>query len=106
MMHRPAGVGLFGVAGVTPADLRHGGFVWFELFQELDPCTVSPSVTRAINDEWLRGEPPLRFETRIVGVDGAIADEWGRLIARREARAASRFTPRMRSLRRRRGFMA
>lgn len=37
-------------------------------------------------DEWLRGELPLRFETRIVGVDGAIADEWGRLVARREAR--------------------
>ncbi len=37
-------------------------------------------------DEWLRGELPLRFEARIVGVDGAIADEWGRLVARREAR--------------------
>lgn len=37
-------------------------------------------------DEWLRGELPVRFETRIVGVDGAIADEWGRLVARREAR--------------------
>ena len=37
-------------------------------------------------DEWLRGELPLRFEARIIGVDGAIADEWGRLFARREAR--------------------
>ena len=37
-------------------------------------------------DEWLRGELPFRFESRIVGVDGAIADEWGRLVARREAR--------------------
>ena len=37
-------------------------------------------------DEWLRGELPLRFEGRIVGIDGAIADEWGRLVARREAR--------------------
>ena len=37
-------------------------------------------------DEWLRGELPLRFESRIVGVDGAIADEWGRLIAHRETR--------------------
>jgi hypothetical protein len=37
-------------------------------------------------DEWLRGELPLRFEARIVGVDGAIADEWGRVVARREAR--------------------
>ena len=37
-------------------------------------------------DEWLRGELPLRFEARIVGVDGAIADEWGRVVARGEAR--------------------
>lgn len=37
-------------------------------------------------DEWLRGELPSRFDTRIVGVDGAIADEWGRLVAHREAR--------------------
>jgi predicted nucleic acid-binding protein len=37
-------------------------------------------------DEWLRGELPWRFEARIVGVDGAVADEWGRLVARREAR--------------------
>jgi toxin FitB len=29
---------------------------------------------------------PLRFEGRIGGVDGVIADEWGRLVARREAR--------------------
>ena len=32
-------------------------------------------------------EPPTRgFEGRIIGVDGAIADEWGRVIARGEAR--------------------
>lgn len=37
-------------------------------------------------DEWLRSELPLRFEGRIVGIDGPIADEWGRLAARREAR--------------------
>lgn len=37
-------------------------------------------------DEWLRGDLPLRFEARIIGVDGAIADEWGRMVARREAR--------------------
>jgi len=43
-------------------------------------------VRRRRLDEWLRGELPLRFEARIVGVDGAIADEWGRLVARREAR--------------------
>lgn len=37
-------------------------------------------------DEWLRNDLPLRFEERIVGVDGAIADEWGRVVARRESR--------------------
>ncbi len=37
-------------------------------------------------DEWLRGELALRFEGRIVLIDGATADEWGRLVARQEAR--------------------
>jgi len=37
-------------------------------------------------DKWLRGEFALRFEGRIVLIDGAIADEWGRLVARQEAR--------------------
>lgn len=37
-------------------------------------------------DEWLRTELPLRFEQRILLVDGAIADEWGRLLARGAAR--------------------
>lgn len=37
-------------------------------------------------DEWLRTELPLRFEQRILLVDGAIADEWGRLVARGAAR--------------------
>ena len=38
-------------------------------------------------DEYLRNDLALRFERRIIGVDGAIADKWGRMIARREARA-------------------
>jgi hypothetical protein len=46
VMHWPAGVGLCGVA-VMPADLRHGAPFWLLLFQELDPCSVSPSVIRA-----------------------------------------------------------
>jgi toxin FitB len=33
-------------------------------------------------DEWLRIELPVRFEQRILLVDGAVADEWGRLVAR------------------------
>jgi toxin FitB len=37
-------------------------------------------------DEWLRSELPRRFEGRIALVDGAVADEWGRLVARRPAR--------------------
>ena len=37
-------------------------------------------------DAWLRSELPQRFEGRIVLIDGAIADEWGRLVARHEAR--------------------
>lgn len=59
---------------VTFAELRHG--------IERLPA----GVRRQRLDEWLRSELPLRFEGRIVGVDGAITDEWGRLVARREAR--------------------
>lgn len=59
---------------VTFAELRHG--------IERLPA----GARRRRLDEWLHGELPLRFEGRIVGVDGAIADEWGRLVARREAR--------------------
>lgn len=59
---------------VTFAELRHG--------IERLPA----GARRRRLDGWLHGELPLRFEGRIVGVDGAIADEWGRLVARREAR--------------------
>lgn len=59
---------------VTFAELRHG-------IERL-----APSARRRHLDEWLSNDLPLRFEGRIVGVDGAIADEWGRLVARREAR--------------------
>jgi hypothetical protein len=59
---------------VTFAELRHG--------IERLPA----GARRRRLDDWLRSELPLRFEERIVGVDGAIADEWGRVVARREAR--------------------
>jgi predicted nucleic acid-binding protein len=59
---------------VTFAELRHG----------IERLPVS--TRRRQLDEWARNELPLRFEARIVGVDGAIADEWGRLVARREGR--------------------
>ncbi len=59
---------------VTFAELRHG--------IERLPA----SARRRRLDAWLTGEMPLRFEGRIIGVDGAIADEWGRVVARGEAR--------------------
>ena len=58
---------------VTFAELRHG-------IERLPP-----SKRRSRLDEWLRIDLPLRFEQRILAVDGAIADGWGRLVARREA---------------------
>jgi toxin FitB len=58
---------------VTFAELRHG----------IERLPVSKR--RKQLDEWLRGELPLRFEQRILQVDGAVADEWGRLVARHDA---------------------
>ncbi len=58
---------------VTFAELRHG--------IERLPA----SKRRRQLDEWLRAELPLRFEQRILQVDGAVADEWGRLVARHDA---------------------
>jgi predicted nucleic acid-binding protein len=59
---------------VTFAELRHG--------IERLPA----GARRRRLDEWLRSELPLRFEGRIALIDGAVADEWGRLVARQEAR--------------------
>src|SRR5229473_8033440 len=36
-------------------------------------------------DEWLRHELPLRFEGRVLSIDAAIADAWGKIVARSEA---------------------
>lgn len=58
---------------VTFAELRHG--------IERLPA----GKRRKQLDEWLRGELPLRFEQRILPVDGAVADEWGRLVARQDS---------------------
>jgi predicted nucleic acid-binding protein len=58
---------------VTFAELRHG-------IERL-----AAGARRRRLDEWLRNDLPVRFEERIIGVDGAIADEWGRLVARRES---------------------
>jgi toxin FitB len=59
---------------VTFAELRHG----------IERLAAGDRRRRL--DEWLRSELPLRFEARIIGIDGAIADEWGRLVAGGEAR--------------------
>jgi toxin FitB len=58
---------------VTFAELRHG--------IERLPA----SARRRRLDEWLRSELPTRFDGRIALIDGAVADEWGRLVARYEA---------------------
>jgi predicted nucleic acid-binding protein len=47
---------------------------------------LAPGARRRRLDAWLRNVLPSRFEGRIAGVDAAIADEWGRLVARCEAR--------------------
>jgi predicted nucleic acid-binding protein len=36
-------------------------------------------------DAWLSDELPLRFEGRVVPIDAAVADAWGRVTASREA---------------------
>jgi hypothetical protein len=36
-------------------------------------------------DEWLRHELPLRFEGRVLPIEGTVADAWGRIVARSEA---------------------
>jgi hypothetical protein len=35
-------------------------------------------------DAWLSDELPARFADRLLGIDAATADAWGRLIARRD----------------------
>lgn len=57
---------------VTFAELRHG--------IERLPA----GKRRNALDEWLRNDLALRFEQRILAVDSTVADEWGRLVARRE----------------------
>jgi predicted nucleic acid-binding protein len=59
---------------VTLAELRHG-------IERL-----SPGKRRTQLDEWLRADLPLRFEHRVLPVDAAVADQWGRVVARSEAK--------------------
>ncbi len=62
---------------VTFAELRHG-------IERL-----AAGARRRKLDQWLRSELPARFEGRIALIDGAVADEWGRLVAQREASGKS-----------------
>jgi hypothetical protein len=47
---------------------------------------MAPGRRRFRLNAWLRDELPLRFENRVLPVDEAVADAWGRIMARREAR--------------------
>jgi predicted nucleic acid-binding protein len=58
---------------VTLAELRYG----IERLAE-------GSRRRRLN-AWLRDELPLRFESRLLSVDEAVAEHWGEVVARREA---------------------
>jgi len=40
-------------------------------------------------EEWLRDELPVRFEGRVLPVDNAVAEAWGRVVAHREAAGRS-----------------
>lgn len=58
---------------ITLAELRHG------------VERMADGVRKARLDAWLTDELPLRFEGRVLTVDAAAADTWGRLLARVQA---------------------
>jgi toxin FitB len=60
------------ISVVTLAELRHG----------VERLAAGQRKRRL--DGWLTGELVDRFEERILDIDPAVADEWGRLVARRE----------------------
>jgi predicted nucleic acid-binding protein len=61
------------VSAVTLAELRYG-------------IERMPAGRRRVRlEQWLREELPLRFGARVLPVDAAVADRWGRLVAAREA---------------------
>lgn len=61
------------ISVVTLAELRYG-------IERL-----AAGKRRARLEAWLRNELPLRFEGRVLSVDGAVAEAWGKLVAWREA---------------------
>lgn len=60
------------ISVITLAELRYG----------IERMTAGQHRHRL--DEWLREELPLRFEGRVLPIDAAIANTWGRLTALRE----------------------
>jgi len=62
------------ISAVTLAELRYG--------VERMPA----GKRRHSLDAWLRDELPMRFDGRILSVDSVIADAWGKVVARSEAR--------------------
>ena len=57
---------------VTVAEIRHG-------IERLHPGR-----RRTRLDAWLREDLPQRFEGRLLGIDAAVADAWGAIVARRD----------------------
>ena len=58
---------------ITIAELRHG----------IERMEAGRRRNRL--DEWLREELTLRFEGRLLTIDRAVADAWGKIVARNEA---------------------
>ena len=61
------------ISVVTPAELRYG----IERMAE--------GARRKRLEDWLQDELPVRFEGRVLPVDAAVADAWGKIVAHREA---------------------
>ena len=62
---------------ITLAELRHG----IE--------RMADASRRRRIDGWLRDELPLRFEDRVLAIDDAVADAWGKVVAQGEAQGRS-----------------
>jgi toxin FitB len=60
------------ISVITIAELRHG----------IERMAAGSRRKRL--DEWLQDELPLRFEDRVLPVNGAVADAWGKLVAQSE----------------------
>jgi predicted nucleic acid-binding protein len=62
---------------VTFAELRHG----IE--------RMANGSRRDRLDVWLREELPLRFEKRVLSIDAAVADAWGKIVSRCQSQGRS-----------------